>query len=115
MRAQNTHVRRLYYVHVRIVKSVGRDPNPAAQHLGHSWQAASGQSSRAPKRRVLAPQRGAFGAFMVPSLLWMDPKTRTRAYSSQYSVCESIDEAYRMFGVRPEDFSQRLFPKELAA
>jgi len=52
---------------------------------------------------------------MVPSLLWMDPKTRTRAYSSQYSVCESIDEAYRMFGVRPEDFSQRLFPKELAA
>jgi hypothetical protein len=30
-------------------------------------------------------------------------------------VVKFIDEAYRMFGVRPEDFSQRLFPAYNAA
>jgi hypothetical protein len=30
-------------------------------------------------------------------------------------VVGSIDEAYRMFGVRPEDFSQRLFPGYITA
>lgn len=30
-------------------------------------------------------------------------------------VVGSIDEAYRMHGVRPEDFSQRLFPAYIAA
>jgi hypothetical protein len=30
-------------------------------------------------------------------------------------VVGSIDEAYRMHGVRPEDFSQRLFPTQTAA
>ena len=30
-------------------------------------------------------------------------------------VVESIDEAYRLFGVHPEDFSQRLFPGFIAA
>jgi hypothetical protein len=30
-------------------------------------------------------------------------------------IVESIDEAYRMFGVHPEDFSQRLFPGYIAA
>ena len=30
-------------------------------------------------------------------------------------IVGSIDEAYRLFGVRPEDFSQRLFPASIAA
>jgi hypothetical protein len=30
-------------------------------------------------------------------------------------IVESIDEAYRMFGVHPENFSQRLFPGKMAA
>ena len=30
-------------------------------------------------------------------------------------IVESIDEAYRMFGVHPEDFSQRIFPGYIAA
>jgi hypothetical protein len=30
-------------------------------------------------------------------------------------VVGSIDEAYRLFGVHPEDFSQRLFPGSIAA
>jgi hypothetical protein len=33
----------------------------------------------------------------------------------QVELVESMDEAYRMLGVRPEDFSERLFPKKLAA
>ena len=33
----------------------------------------------------------------------------------QTELVESMDEAYRLLGVRPEDFSQRLFPKKLAA
>jgi hypothetical protein len=32
----------------------------------------------------------------------------------QFEVVESMDEAYRMLGVRSEDFSERLFPKKLA-
>jgi hypothetical protein len=30
-------------------------------------------------------------------------------------VVGSVDEAYRMFGVRPEDFTQRLCPTDMAA
>ena len=33
----------------------------------------------------------------------------------QVELVESMDEAYRRHGVRPEDFSERLFPKKLAA
>ena len=33
----------------------------------------------------------------------------------QTELVESMEEAYRLLGVRPEDFSQRLFPKKLAA
>ena len=33
----------------------------------------------------------------------------------QFELVESMDEAYRLLGVRPEDFSERLFPKKLAA
>jgi hypothetical protein len=33
----------------------------------------------------------------------------------QVELVESMDETYRMLGVRPEDFSERLFPKKLAA
>ena len=33
----------------------------------------------------------------------------------QTELVESMDEAYRLLGVRPEGFSQRLFPKKLAA
>ena len=34
---------------------------------------------------------------------------------AELQVVGSIDEAYRMHGVRPEDFSQRLFPAYIAA
>lgn len=33
----------------------------------------------------------------------------------QFELVESLDEAYRLLGVHPEDFSERLFPKKLAA
>ena len=33
----------------------------------------------------------------------------------QTELVESMDEAYRLLGVRPEDFSERLLPKKLAA
>jgi hypothetical protein len=33
----------------------------------------------------------------------------------QFHFALSVDEAYAMLGVRPEDFSQRLFPEQLAA
>jgi hypothetical protein len=33
----------------------------------------------------------------------------------QVEFVESVDQAYRILGVRPEDFSERLFPKTLAA
>jgi hypothetical protein len=33
----------------------------------------------------------------------------------QYRVVHSLEEAYEIVGVRPEDFTQRIFPKELAA
>jgi len=32
-----------------------------------------------------------------------------------FELVESVDEAYRMLDVRPEDFTQRLFPESLAA
>ena len=34
--------------------------------------------------------------------------------SVDLQVVGSIDEAYRMFGVHPEDFSQRLFPADIS-
>jgi hypothetical protein len=34
---------------------------------------------------------------------------------AEYELVASMDEAYSMLGVRAEDFSERLFPKELAA
>ena len=33
----------------------------------------------------------------------------------QFHVVRSLEEAYEMVGVRPEDFTQRIFPKGLAA
>jgi hypothetical protein len=33
----------------------------------------------------------------------------------QAKVVRSVEEAYAMLGVRPEDFTERLFPKEMAA
>ena len=33
----------------------------------------------------------------------------------QFHVVHSLEEAYDILGVRPEDFTQRLFPKKLAA
>src|SRR5215467_13093499 len=33
----------------------------------------------------------------------------------QFHVVRSLEEAYEMVGVRPEDFTQRIFPKWLAA
>jgi hypothetical protein len=33
----------------------------------------------------------------------------------QYQVVHSLEEAYHIIGVRPEDFTQHLFPKDLAA
>jgi hypothetical protein len=33
----------------------------------------------------------------------------------QFHNVLSVDEAYAMLGVRPENFSQRLFPEQLAA
>jgi len=33
----------------------------------------------------------------------------------QFHVVRSLEEAYEMVGVRPEDFVQRIFPKDLAA
>ena len=32
-----------------------------------------------------------------------------------WELVDSMDEAYGMLGVRPEDFTERLFPKKLAA
>ena len=33
----------------------------------------------------------------------------------QFHVVRSLEEAYEMVGVHPEDFTQRIFPKDLAA
>jgi hypothetical protein len=33
----------------------------------------------------------------------------------QYRVVHSLEEAYEIVGVRPEDFTQRIFPKDVAA
>jgi hypothetical protein len=33
----------------------------------------------------------------------------------QHQAVHSLEEAYDMLGVRPEDFTERLFPKEMAA
>jgi hypothetical protein len=33
----------------------------------------------------------------------------------QLQVVHSVEEAYDIVGVRPEDFTERLFPKEMAA
>ena len=34
---------------------------------------------------------------------------------NQFEVVRLVEEAYEMVGVRPEDFTQRLFPEDLAA
>ena len=36
-------------------------------------------------------------------------------FGEQYQVVNSLGEAYEVVGVRPEDFTQRIFPKDLAA
>ena len=33
----------------------------------------------------------------------------------KFEVVHSLEEAYDVVGVRPEDFTERLFPKDLAA
>ena len=34
---------------------------------------------------------------------------------TQYQVVHSLEEAYNLVGVCPEDFSERIFPKDQAA
>ena len=36
-------------------------------------------------------------------------------FGEQYQVVHSLEEAYDMVGVRPEDFTKRLYPHDLAA
>jgi len=36
-------------------------------------------------------------------------------FGEQYKVVHSLEEAYEILGVRPEDFTERLFPEPLAA
>ena len=36
-------------------------------------------------------------------------------FGEQYQVVDSLEEAYGIVGARPEDFTERLFPKDLAA
>jgi hypothetical protein len=38
-----------------------------------------------------------------------------REMGRQFRIVLSMDEAYAMLGVSPGDFSQRLFPEQLAA
>jgi hypothetical protein len=53
----------------------------------------------------------------TPSLhgLFRMYEMRRDGMRADLQVVGSIDEAYRMFGVHPEDFSQRLFPGYIAA
>jgi hypothetical protein len=39
----------------------------------------------------------------------------SRDSGGQFHVVQSLKEAYEIIGVRPEDFTERLFPMELAA
>ena len=52
------------------------------------------------------PVRDSFGRMFELTRNWMGEK---------FELVESVDEAYSMLGVRPEDFTQRLFPETTTA
>jgi hypothetical protein len=59
-------------------------------------------------RAVVAPRPEDYGVVRMFEL-WRDD------IRGQLHLVLSMDEAYALLGVRPEDFSQRLFPEQLAA
>ena len=59
-------------------------------------------------RVVLAPRPEDYGVVRMFELL-------RGKMAGQHHLVLSVDEAYAMLGVRPEDFSRRLFPEQLAA
>jgi hypothetical protein len=58
-------------------------------------------------RVVVAPRPEEYGLLRMFEL-W-------REMGRQFRIVLSMDDAYAMLGVSPEDFSQRLFPEQLAA
>jgi hypothetical protein len=62
-----------------------------------------------PRHRVLvAKEPVIFGLARMLQLL-------QDVWGEHFQVVRSLEEAYEMLGVRPEDFTQRLFPKDRAA
>jgi hypothetical protein len=59
-------------------------------------------------RVVVAPRPEDYGLLRMFELL-------RGKMAGQHHLVLSVDEAYAMLGVNPEDFSQRLFPEQLAA
>ena len=58
-------------------------------------------------RVIVAPEAVIYGLFRMFELI-------RDSMGGQFQVVRSLEKAYDMVGVRPEDFTQRVFPEDLA-